>query len=100
MSKTFKAFAGKNWVTLTSGEAFREADKAGKPIRVEFANGSFKVIKNSDKLPEGQPSAFTKAAADREAAKQKEAVAVEPESPSAALAAGLKAQTERDFLFQ
>jgi len=77
MSKTFKAFAGKNWVTLTSGDAFREADKAGKPIRVEFDNGSFKVIKNLDKLPEGQPLAFTKAAADREAAKQPKKTLVE-----------------------
>jgi hypothetical protein len=77
MTKTFKAFAGKNWVSLTSGDAFREADKAGKPIRVEFANGSFKVIKNSDKLPEGQPFAFTKAAADREAAKQPKKTLVE-----------------------
>ena len=74
MSKTFKAFAGKNWVSLTSREAFKEADKAGKPIRVEFDNGSFRVIKNADKLPEGKPVGFSKAAADREAAKQKKAV--------------------------
>ncbi len=40
MTKTFKAFAGKNWVALTSREAFKEADKAGKPIRIEFDNGS------------------------------------------------------------
>jgi len=74
MSKTFKAFAGTNWVALTSREAFKEADKAGKPIRIEFDNGSFRVIKNADKLPEGKPVGFSKAAADREAAKQKEAV--------------------------
>jgi hypothetical protein len=74
MTKTFKAFAGKNWVALTSREAFKEADKAGKPIRIEFDNGSFRVIKNADKLPEGKPVGFSKAAADREAAKQKEAV--------------------------
>jgi len=70
MTKTFKAFAGKNWVTLTSREAFKEAEKAGKPIRIEFDNGSFRVIKNADKLPEGKPVGFSKAAADREAAKQ------------------------------
>ena len=70
MTKTFKAFAGKNWVALTSREAFKEADKAGKPIRIEFDNGSFRVIKNADKLPEGKPVGFSKAAADREAAKQ------------------------------
>jgi hypothetical protein len=70
MTKTFKAFAGKNWVALTSREAFKEAEKAGKPIRVEFDNGSFRVIKNADKLPEGKPVGFSKAAADREAAKQ------------------------------
>ena len=74
MTKTFKAFAGKNWVALTSREAFKEADKAGKPIRIEFDNGSFRVIKNADKLPEGKPVGFSKAAADREAAKQKEVV--------------------------
>jgi hypothetical protein len=74
MTKTFKAFAGKNWVALTSREAFKEADKAGKPIRVEFANGSFRVIKNADKLPEGKPVGFSKAAADREAAKKKKEV--------------------------
>jgi hypothetical protein len=74
MTKTFKAFAGKNWVTLTSREAFKEAEKAGKPIRVEFDNGSFRVIKNADKLPEGKPVGFSKAAADREAAKQKKVV--------------------------
>ena len=71
MTKTFKAFAGKNWVTLTSGDAFREANKAGKPIRVEFPNGSYRVIKNVENLPEGQAFAFTKAAEDRETAKQK-----------------------------
>jgi hypothetical protein len=74
MTKTFKAFAGKNWVTLTSREAFKEAEKAGKPIRIEFDNGSFRVIKNADKLPEGKPVGFSKAAADREAAKQKKVV--------------------------
>tara|TARA_B110000285_G_scaffold162011_1_gene180946 strand:+ start:75 stop:368 length:294 start_codon:yes stop_codon:yes gene_type:complete len=82
MTKTFKAFAGKNWVALTSREAFKEADKAGKPIRIEFDNGSFRVIKNADKLPEGKPVGFSKAAADREAAKQKEVV--EPEVVEAA----------------
>jgi hypothetical protein len=99
MTKTFKAFAGKNWVALTSREAFKEADKAGKPIRIEFDNGSFRVIKNADKLPEGKPVGFSKAAADREAAKQKEVVVAEaPESPVAALAAGLKAITELDLM--
>ena len=85
MSKTFKAFAGKNWVALTSREAFKKADKAGKPIRVEFDNGSFRVIKNADKLPEGRPVGFSKAAADRETAKQKEVV--KPEVVEAAPAA-------------
>ncbi len=85
MSKTFKAFAGKNWVALTSREAFKEAEKAGKPIRVEFANGSFRVIKNADKLPEGKPVGFSKSAADREAAKQKKVV--KPEVVEAAPAA-------------
>ncbi len=83
MTKTFKAFAGKNWVSLTSREAFKEADKAGKPIRVEFANGSFRVIKNADKLPEGKPVGFSKAAADREAAKNNKKV-VKPEVVEAA----------------
>jgi hypothetical protein len=77
MTKTFKAFAGKNWVALTSREAFKEADKAGKPIRIEFDNGSFRVIKNADKLPEGKPVGFSKAAADREAAKQPKKTLVE-----------------------
>jgi len=89
MTKTFKAFAGKNWVALTSREAFKEADKAGKPIRIEFDNGSFRVIKNADKLPEGKPVGFSKAAADREAAKQKEVV--EPEVVEAAPAAATAA---------
>jgi|TARA_R110002124_G_scaffold276558_2_gene447384 hypothetical protein len=90
MTKTFKAFAGKNWVALTSREAFKEADKAGKPIRIEFDNGSFRVIKNADKLPEGKPVGFSKAAADREAAKQKKVVKPEVVEATPAVATATK----------
>ena len=85
MTKKFKTFTGKHWVSLASREEFKKAEKAGKPIRVEFANGSFRVIKNADKLPEGRPVGFSKAAADREAAKQEEIV--KPEVVEAAPAA-------------
>lgn len=45
------------WVNLAKGkEIFSKADKAGKPIRVLHPSGSFKVIRNADKLPEGEPT--------------------------------------------
>tara|TARA_R100000995_G_scaffold42423_1_gene19840 strand:+ start:392 stop:685 length:294 start_codon:yes stop_codon:yes gene_type:complete len=50
---TMKTFVGDKWVELAKGkELFSKADKAGVPIMVEHPNGSFKVIRNADNLPD------------------------------------------------
>ena len=50
---TMETFVADKWVELAKGkELFSKADKAGVPIMVEHPNGSFKVIRNADNLPD------------------------------------------------
>tara|TARA_A100000172_G_scaffold23518_2_gene13665 strand:- start:5777 stop:5974 length:198 start_codon:yes stop_codon:yes gene_type:complete len=45
------------WFPLAKGkDIFSKADEAGKPIRIVHPSGSFKVIRNADNLPEGEPT--------------------------------------------
>tara|TARA_R100001082_G_scaffold43307_1_gene23013 strand:- start:2692 stop:2904 length:213 start_codon:yes stop_codon:yes gene_type:complete len=64
MEKVFDVYQGKKWVELKQKEKgdrslFDKAVEAGKAIRIRgLANNGkefFKVIKNADVLPEGEP---------------------------------------------
>lgn len=73
MSKKYSAFAKKNWVTISDRKAFADAEASGRPIMLTFPNGSYRVIKNAENLPEGFAVGYS---VDRaKAAKQKEKAA-------------------------
>lgn len=44
--------AGNKWNSLKKGD-YKAKEKAGRPIRIVHANGSFFTIANKDALPEG-----------------------------------------------
>jgi len=75
-SKTFQAFTGKKWVELKQSKpgdntGFKAAEAAGLPIRILWASGSFKVLRNAHALPETKPYAKKKGKAAVAAAKAK-----------------------------
>ena len=50
---TMQTFVANEWVELAKGkELFKKASDSGVPIRVLHPNGTFKIIRNADKLPE------------------------------------------------
>jgi hypothetical protein len=64
-SKIFQAFTGKKWVELKQSKpgdntGFKAAEAAGLPIRILWASGSFKVLRNAHTLPETKPYAKKK----------------------------------------
>ena len=64
-SKIFQAFTGKKWVELKQSKpgdntGFKAAESAGLPIRILWASGSFKVLRNAHVLPETKPYAKKK----------------------------------------
>jgi hypothetical protein len=59
MAKRFQKFTGKQWVDIKRKDwkdtkAWDAAVEAKLPIRIVHESGSFKVIRNTDKLPEGK----------------------------------------------
>lgn len=51
-----KKSKGTTWIELDKGkDNFNKVVKVGRPIRVIHPSGSFKVIRNADNLPEGEP---------------------------------------------
>ena len=54
MAKSTELFFNDEWIKMAEGfESFKAAKSEGFPIRVVHPSGSFKVIHNADKLPEG-----------------------------------------------
>ena len=54
MAKQTQLFFDNQWFPIADGfEAFKAAKDGGFPIRILHDTGSFKVIHNVDKLPEG-----------------------------------------------
>jgi hypothetical protein len=59
MAKTTQLFFDNQWLPVAEGyEAFKSAKAEGFPIRVLHPSGSFKVIHNSEALPEGEPDRY------------------------------------------
>jgi hypothetical protein len=54
MAKQTQLFFNNQWLPVSEGfESFKAAKEEGFPIRILHDTGSFKVIHNVDKLPEG-----------------------------------------------
>tara|TARA_R110002167_G_scaffold150382_3_gene344093 strand:- start:229 stop:429 length:201 start_codon:yes stop_codon:yes gene_type:complete len=54
MAKSTELFFNDEWIKMAEGfEAFKTAKSEGFPIRIVHPSGSFKVIHNSEALPEG-----------------------------------------------
>lgn len=54
MAKQTQLFFNDEWLPIADGfESFKAAKEEGFPIRILHDTGSFKVIHNVDKLPEG-----------------------------------------------
>jgi len=82
-SKTFQVFTGKKWVELKQSKpgdntGFKAAEAAGLPIRILWASGSFKVLRNAHALPETKPYAKKKGKAAVAAAKAEAPVVETP----------------------
>ena len=78
-SKIFQAFTGKKWVELKQSKpgdntGFKAAEAAGLPIRILWASGSFKVLRNAHALPETKPYAKKKGRAAEKPVKPKASV--------------------------
>ena len=56
IERQLQAWVGKKWETLDKGrDLFKKTVDAGVPVRVLHPKGTFKVIKNADKLPKKEP---------------------------------------------
>lgn len=53
IDKYFQYHTGARWVDLPKG-AYKAAVEAGRPVRIFYTSGSFKVLKNAENLPKSE----------------------------------------------
>ena len=56
--QSFDVKTGKWTAHQSKGDTAKRAEAAGRPVRVVHANGSWKVIKNAEALPDTMATSF------------------------------------------